>query len=106
MSGGLGLLDQVLGRSVADLPRQFLIERLGIRGANVVGFEDLAEHRRESSFLWVMPKTTGLMQTQLISSVSGGGLYPARRFAHQSFISFDSIASSTRTRSVSASRNN
>src|SRR5262245_29945471 len=39
-----GLLDQVLRAAEADLPRQLLIERLGICRANVVRFEDLPEH--------------------------------------------------------------
>ena len=39
-----GLFEQQLGRGVADLPGDLLVQGLGIGGPNVVGLEDFAEH--------------------------------------------------------------
>jgi hypothetical protein len=44
MTRGRGLRQQKLRRAVANVPRQFFIERLGIGCAHVVGFEHFGKH--------------------------------------------------------------
>ena len=39
---------EVLGGGVADAPSQFLVERIGIGGADVIGFEDFIDHLNSS----------------------------------------------------------